>query len=193
VLVGGASRRFGTDKAAAMYRGRTLLDHALATLHAAGFERLAYVGGTARPSVGFDAVHVPDIAGEGCTLRGVISLLEHAVRTDADDAMMLACDVPRVNASTITQVIDALRDSGKLHRAAAAVAFAGRDHWSCLAVTTKSLPTLRASFEHHEVAMHRAFASLHIERVLVDEHEMLNANEPNTLLQAITNDVPTHE
>ncbi|MFM7524978.1 MAG: NTP transferase domain-containing protein, partial [Actinomycetota bacterium] len=36
VLVGGASRRFGSDKAAAQFRGRTLLDTALLTLGGVG-------------------------------------------------------------------------------------------------------------------------------------------------------------
>gem|GEM_PF-3652934 len=36
VLAGGASKRFGSDKALAVYRGRTLLEHALAAVEGTG-------------------------------------------------------------------------------------------------------------------------------------------------------------
>ena len=48
VLVGGASSRFGSDKASAHYQGRTMLDNALDVLSAAGLQHLAYVGGAPR-------------------------------------------------------------------------------------------------------------------------------------------------
>lgn len=186
MLVGGASRRFGTDKADAMFRGRTLLDNALTTLHAAGFESLAYVGGSRRTSFAHDAAHVPDVAGEQCTLRGVVSVLDYARCNGADSVLMLACDIPLVTPLTITRVY------GSLPGHDAAVARAHDDHWSLIAVSTGALPMLRTRFESGELAMHAAFQTLRVARVQVDEHEMLNANEPGTLAQAIADKSASH-
>lgn len=180
VLVGGASRRFGSDKASALFQQRTLLDHTLHTLRAAGFRRLVYVGGGARPNVAFDALHVPDRTGESCTLRGIVSLLEHAANSDADNVMMLSCDVPLVRTQTIGRIVDALGGAD------AAVAHAHGDHWSCLAVTTSSLSSLRETYESGNFAVHHAFANLRVVRVAVDDDELLNANEPSVLAAAIT-------
>lgn len=187
MLVGGASRRFGTDKADAMFRGSTLLDNALTTLRAAGFESLAYVGGSGRTSVAFDAPHVADIAGEQCTLRGVVSSLDYARCNGASSVLMLACDIPLVTPTTITRVYRSLPGHD------AAVARAHDDHWSLIAVSTAALPMLRNRYENGKFAMHDAFATLRVARVQVDEREMLNANEPGTLSQAIADKSASHE
>lgn len=45
ILAAGESSRMGTDKALLLYRGRTFLEHILATLHNAGIEQLTVVLG----------------------------------------------------------------------------------------------------------------------------------------------------
>ena len=92
MLVGGASSRFGSDKASAHYQGRTMLDNALDVLSAAGLQHLTYVGGAPRDTTP-RATHIPDIASlpdERCALRGVVSAL-HAVLPPLQQAVIIAC------------------------------------------------------------------------------------------------------
>jgi len=189
VLVGGASSRFGSDKASAHYQGRTLLDHALEVLSAAGLRQLAYVGGaprdTARHStnqVTRRATHVPDLSSpsdERCALRGVVSAL-HAVSPPLQQAVVIACDLPLLRAQTIVRLIAALDESE------AAVAHGEQDHWSCVALRISALPHLEESLARGRRAMHDVCAELQLVRVHVDEFEFANVNTRSALDEVIT-------
>ena len=198
VLVGGASRRFGSDKAAAPFRGRTLLDTALLTLRGAGLAQLSYVGGAARDTVPPDVVHLADAPEhEPCMLRGVVSALEWAEQRQIDRAMILACDIPLVTANTVARVLAALHDTTAntghdMQLPHIAVAHGERDHWSCIAIHCEVLPSLRASLAQGERAMHRATAALRVARVAVAEQELTNVNDLTTLA-GITKDSLLHE
>lgn len=198
VLVGGASRRFGSDKAAAQFRGRTLLDTALLTLGGVGLTQLSYVGGAARDTVPPDVVHLADAPElEPCMLRGVVSALEWAEQRQFDRAMILACDIPLVTANTVARVLGALHDTTAntghdMRRPHIAVAHGERDHWSCTAIHCDALISLRTSLAHGERAMHRATAALRVVRVAVAEHELTNVNDLATM-EGITKDSMMHE
>lgn len=195
VLVGGASRRFGSDKASATFRGQSLLNRALSTLQGAGITHLAYVGGDAREGVVANATHITDLLDvEQCTLRGVVAALQHA-SPHWQRVMMLACDVPLISNATVTRVLASLDDGaddgvddGADERVDAAVASATRVHWSCIAVRTSALSTLQAALHRHEYAMHRAFTNLQVREVPVDDREFVNVNTREDLAALITND-----
>ena len=192
VLVGGASSRFGSDKASASFRGRPLVHHALHTLQRAGLAQLAYVGGQPRAGLEPAAIHVADVPdAPQCTLRGVVAALQHAAPRWSR-VMLLACDVPLASSDAVSRVVSAL-DNDDDHssddtRFDAAVARGERDHWSCIAVRSAALERLRLSLREGEHAMHRAFAPLRVCRVPVDEGEFANINTRDDLAALITDD-----
>ena len=185
VLVGGESKRFGHDKAAAIFRGQTLLDHQLATLHAATITQLVYVGGTPRTEVAHGAVHVPDAVGgraalgpERSALLGVLSALLYAESAGCDRAVIIACDVPLLTPATITSLYGAL-DSTEI-----AVASAERSHWTIIAARTSTKSLLEHYYETGMRALHEVLAHCAVRLVPVAEHELVNVNDQKTL-QAI--------
>jgi len=180
VLVGGASTRFGSDKASARFGEGTLLDAVLASLTAANLTSLAYVGGPPRNDVSPSVHHVPDeLAGvavtERSSLLGLIAALSHARDTHHDAAVVLGCDVPLVSPITIQRLV------ASLAHADVSVAENAGDHWSIMCASTESLAHLRAAFTAGERAIHRATADLRPVRVPCTDAERTNVNDVATL------------
>lgn len=180
VLVGGASTRFGSDKASARFGEGTLLDTVLGSLLAANLNSLAYVGGLPRNDVSPSVHHVPDeCAGvaiaDRSSLLGVIAALSHARNTHHDAAVILGCDVPLVSTITIQRLV------ASLAHADVSVAEHAGDHWSIMSVRTESLEQLRAAFLAGERAIHRATADLRLSRVPCTGAECTNLNDVATL------------
>jgi len=188
VLVGGASSRFGSDKASALFKGISLLDHHINVLHEAGCETIVYVGGAVRSGVAHGATHVPDaMPGQG-PLAGLVALLHHAHHTVPNgmysEVMMIACDVPLVSPTTVQRVITAL-GNGDI-----SVASGDRDHWSCLAVRVTQYHTIFDAFQRGARALRDALQHGNVARVPIDERELVNVNDTATLhkaLQMVTN------
>lgn len=89
VLAGGASQRFGRDKAQVVWRGATLLDHAIRTL--AGQVDELVVCGREHGS----ATWVPDRPAHGLgPLGGVNAALRHAIDLGLDRVLTVPCDAP---------------------------------------------------------------------------------------------------
>lgn len=89
VLAGGASRRFGSDKALALYRGRPLIDHAIARL-GEGADAIVVCGGE-RP--GYAAV--PDAPASGLgPLGGLCGALRYARANGFAAVLTMPCDTP---------------------------------------------------------------------------------------------------
>ena len=96
VLAGGASSRFGSDKAAALLRGRTLLEHMR--------DLLAGVVGDV-VVVGRDG-GVPDLPAAGLgPLGGVAGALDHGARHGFASVLTIACDMPGAPYSTIEALL----------------------------------------------------------------------------------------
>ncbi len=92
VLAGGRSSRFGADKALASWRGKTLLEHALAGLQ--GCEERFVVGGDAA-RYGFAGVAVhPDPEPHRGSLSGLALALQVAAQPRV---AATACDMPRLS------------------------------------------------------------------------------------------------
>ena len=180
VLVGGASTRFGSDKASARFGEGTLLDAVLASLTAANLTSLAYIGGPPRNDVSPRVHHVPDelagvAAAERSSFLGVIAALSHARDTHHDAAVVLGCDVPLVSPITIQRLV------ASLAHADVSVAEHAGDHWSIMCASTESLAHLRAEFTAGERAIHRATADLRLVRVPCTAAECTNVNDVATL------------
>ncbi len=100
----------GRDKALVEIDGRALARIAADALHAAGATDVIVIGGDREGLGALDLqVHADDHPGEG-PLGAIITALGRADPADAPDAivMVLACDMPAVDAATVAAVVDAL-------------------------------------------------------------------------------------
>jgi molybdopterin-guanine dinucleotide biosynthesis protein A len=121
VLAGGASRRFGSDKLAAVVEGQTLLDLTLSTLPA---KMAVVLVGPARPTVRPVEVISEQPAGSG-PAAALVTGLRYALARSADTVLVLPGDAPRAGAGALvllerlradsaTQAVVAVDDSGHL-------------------------------------------------------------------------------
>lgn len=96
VLAGGRSTRFGSDKAAADWRGRTLADHAAEAIRP-HVDTVVRVGG---------ADGVPDLPRAGLgPLGGIAGALDHAATHGYDAVLTIACDMPRLSFELIKALL----------------------------------------------------------------------------------------
>ena len=188
VLAGGASVRFGSDKAVADWFGMPLASRPMRALYGAGAKRLVYVAAQRRvddlfvlPPGATVPSHVTDEwPGEG-PLGAIVTALR-AMRdvSSADEVMIVAaCDLPNVTSSTVASMVNALRASNVdlvVPRAT------GRLHWSLLALRSSTcLDSLTAEFQRGERAVHRAVATLSRVELDVDERLLVNVNDRHLL------------
>ncbi|KQU62281.1 hypothetical protein ASG67_04055 [Sphingomonas sp. Leaf339] len=88
VLAGGQSSRFGTDKAQAILNGRTLVDHAIATLRRHCDEVVV---------IGSQAGGLPDLPRPGLgPLGGIAAALDHAATHGFHCVLTVGCDMPHL-------------------------------------------------------------------------------------------------
>jgi molybdopterin-guanine dinucleotide biosynthesis protein A len=95
VLTGGRSSRFGSDKAAAQWRGATLADHAAATI-------ARHVDATVR--VGPDGLADLPRTGLG-PLGGIAAALDAAAGQGFTSVLTIACDMPRLPGGLIEALL----------------------------------------------------------------------------------------
>lgn len=96
VLAGGRSSRFGSDKAAALLGGRTLLDRAAAGL--APQVDAVLVAGRAHPTL----PHAPDLPGPGLgPLGGLLAALGYAAGRGFGAVVTVGCDMPLIPADLV--------------------------------------------------------------------------------------------
>jgi molybdenum cofactor guanylyltransferase len=152
VLTGGSSRRMGTDKALLEVDGTALAVRVAGALRAAGADPVVAIGGDldGLGRLGLTAV-ADGHPGEG-PLGGILTALSV---TDEDVVVVLACDLPAVDADAIRAVALALGDAD-----VAAPWHGGRFELLHAAYARRGEPTLRAAFEAGERAPHRAVAEL---------------------------------
>lgn|GEM_PF-1194061 len=186
VLVGGASNRFGSNKADALLAGVSLLDHQFSILRGVPVDYLAYVGGERRlavdPLAGYidDAIVGVDTA-ERSSLLGILAALTYAHDRECESAIILGCDVPLVTRQTLQQLVAAVRSDASSFDVAVASSGAKQDHWSIMAANVAALAPLRSTYENGERAVHRAVTTVQVARLEVDEDEAVNVNDQTTL------------
>lgn len=186
VLVGGASRRFGSNKADAELLGVSLLERQLNIVRGTPVTRLAYVGGESRseltPSVDYVSDTIVGVdASERSSLLGILAALTFARDMQCESAVILGCDVPLVTSHSLQRLVHALGDETFSVELAVASSGVERDHWSIMAASVTALDSLRRAYMQGERAVHRAVAGLQIARVAVADIETTNVNDQATL------------
>jgi molybdopterin-guanine dinucleotide biosynthesis protein A len=176
VLAGGRSRRFGRDKALEPVDGVAMAARVAATLRAAGATNVVAVGGdrTRLGEMGLQ-LRADSHPGEG-PLGGLVDALAGST---APVTVVVACDVPWIDAPTIAALV------GTLGSEAVDVAFAHADgHREPLVAawrTAAAHRVLAAAFEAGERAVHRASGPLRAVDVPVDRRAVHNVNHPEDL------------
>jgi molybdenum cofactor guanylyltransferase len=167
LLVGGASRRFGSPKALARYEGEMLAERAYRTLTET-FERVVVVGKAA------DGLELPfPVLDDGTETRaaivGVAAALRHA---DAEIVVVLPTDMPFVTAELLGSLAEAAQG------AEAAV-----PHCSPLpgAYRRSALPVLERRIAEGDFALYRACIELEPRTLQWDEAQLANVNTPEDL------------
>lgn len=167
LLVGGASRRFGSPKALAVYEGETLAERAHRAL-AEAFDRVVVVGKAAdRLDLPFPVVD--DGSGVRAPIVGVAAALREA---GAELCVVLPTDMPRVTPALLRSLA------------------AGADGVDAAVPQTGPLPgayrraalrVLEERIAAGELALHGALAELETRVVECDEALLANVNEPTDL------------
>lgn len=97
VLAGGESSRFGSNKAQALFGGRSLIDHAAATLRRHADAVIV---------VGERAGGLPDLPHAGLgPLGGIAAALDHAATHGFRCVLTIGCDMPKVPDATIEALL----------------------------------------------------------------------------------------
>lgn len=89
VLAGGRSSRFGSDKALALWNGRSLLDHAVAAL-GGHVDTVVVCGRQVEGLIGLADRPAPDMG----PLGGLNAALHHAGQAGFDAVLTTGCDMP---------------------------------------------------------------------------------------------------
>jgi molybdenum cofactor guanylyltransferase len=165
LLVGGASRRFGSPKALAPYRGTTLAEHAWSVLGEACDERLAF--GKAADEIRLPFPVRDDGIGVRAPIAGVVAGLRAALH---DVCVFLPVDAPLVTAAVMRLLGDACRDAAVPNFSPLPAAYA-----------RTALPLLERRLRERRLALRAALADLDTAVVTVDPALLVNVNQREEL------------
>jgi molybdopterin-guanine dinucleotide biosynthesis protein A len=165
LLVGGASRRFGSPKALAPYAGTTLAEHAWGVLGAACAERLAV--GKAE-----DELRLPfPVLDDGIDVRAPIAGVVAGLRAARNEiGVFLPVDVPLVTPAAIRRLGEACGEAAVPATGPLPGAYA-----------KSALPVLERRLAAEQLALRDALSELRITVVAVDPTLLANVNEPEEL------------
>jgi molybdopterin-guanine dinucleotide biosynthesis protein A len=163
LLVGGASRRFGSPKAQAVVGGVTLAERAWELLGDACDERIA-VGKRA------DALPLPfEIVDDGSEVRAPIAGVVAGLRAARHDlAVVIPVDCPRLTTAALHELADACLD--------VAVPSTGPLPG---AYRRSALPALEQALAAGTLALRDAIARLDVVTVELDAGLLVNVNRPD--------------
>jgi molybdopterin-guanine dinucleotide biosynthesis protein A len=164
LLVGGASRRFGSPKALAVYEGEMLAERAHRVL-AEAFDRVIVVGKAS------DRLDLPfPVVDDGSDVRAAIVGVAAALReSEAELCVVLPTDMPQVTPALLRTLAAAAEGVD------AAVPQTGPLPG---AYRRTALPVLEQRIDAGELALHGALAGLETKVVECDEALLANVNEP---------------
>jgi molybdenum cofactor guanylyltransferase len=165
LLVGGASRRFGSPKALARFNGSTLAEQAWGVLGDACDERLAF----GKLS---DELHLPfAVRDDGIDVRAPIAGVVAGLRAARNDVcVFLPVDVPLVTPEVVHQLGDACRESAVPPTGPLPGAY-----------SKNALPALERRLGAGELALRDALAELDTSIVRLDPSVLANVNRPDEL------------
>jgi molybdopterin-guanine dinucleotide biosynthesis protein A len=170
LLVGGASRRFGSPKALARFRGEMLAERAHRVLNEA-FEQVIVVGKSR------DRLELPfPVLDDGSDVRAAIVGVAAALRlAEADTVVVLPTDMPFVDAELLRTLAEASEGSE------AAVPHSGPLPG---AYCRSALPVLERHIAESDLALYRACLELEPRVIQWDEALLRNVNTPDDLKSA---------
>lgn len=176
LLVGGASRRFGSPKALAEFDGETLVERAWRTLHAACDACIA-VGKDE------DALPLPfRIVDDGSAVRAPLAGIVAGMRAAGTElAVVLPVDVPLMRPTDLRALADACLD----------VAVPPKGPLPC-ALRRSALPTLESHLAEGRLSLKDAFAELESRVVALEAGVLANVNTPEDLEALRVRIVPFH-
>lgn len=182
VLIGGASSRFGRDKAWVTVEGSALAVRVARSLTDAGAAPVLAVGGSGDEARRNGLGWIPDRwPGEG-PLGGVVTALDHLTRLDPEVELVavLACDLARPDANAVRRLVDAIASRP---RADVAVAVDdGTSQWHLAVWRRRALGLLAAAFDDGERSIRGAAGSLDVlELGDLDPSSMLDVDTPGDL------------
>jgi molybdopterin-guanine dinucleotide biosynthesis protein A len=177
LLVGGASRRFGSAKALAILDGQTLADRGWQTLGGVASERIAVGKAT-------DALQLPfPVRDDGTEVRAPLAGIVAGLRAAKSDvAVVLPVDTPLVTATHLRGL------------AAACTGKAAGPQTGPLpcALRGAALPVLERRLSAGELTLRDAFAELDAAVVHLDPEALANVNAPADLARLELRLVPFH-
>jgi molybdopterin-guanine dinucleotide biosynthesis protein A len=175
VLTGGASRRMGRDKALLQVDGVPMAIRVATAMVAAGADPVVALGGDGD---GLRAVGL-QVVDDRWPGEGPLGALVTACDWSPHDlALVAACDLPWLDASVLTALLDRLAASG----ADVALARTDRREPLCGAWHARRCrDRLAAAFDAGERAVHLAVEQLVVEEVEVAPSALRNVNTPDDL------------
>ena len=178
VLIGGASRRMGVDKAGLRLDGRSMADRVADALLAGGCRTvIGYGSGPRAEELDLD-VHPDRFPGEG-PLGGLVGALGVC---RGEVVVVASCDLPFLDGVTVGRLVDALATvDAKGLAPEVAVATTDRRHHTCAAWARSAESTLLESFHSGTRALHRVIEALRCVDVAVEPHAGENVNTPDDL------------
>ncbi len=165
LLVGGASRRFGSPKALAQLDGETLAERAHRTLTEA-FGPPLVLGKTA------DGLDLPfPVEDDGFDVRAPIAGVAAALRRAPTDlVVVLPTDLPGVTPALLHRLADAAADAAVPETGPLPGAY-----------RRSALPVLERRIAAGELALRDALAELDVRIIAADPAELVNVNTPDDL------------
>ena len=176
VLVGGQSKRMGTDKATIEIDGVPMAVRVAAALSAAGAATVYTVGGLQFPGLSAVADRWP---GQG-PLGGILSALHAAT---APSVFVAATDLVAPDPVTICETVDSLDALYSVEAAAVAVPMRdGRRQWTHACWHASALQPLGEAFAAGCRSVHEAVGAISVLEVIVTVPDRLrDANQPADL------------
>jgi molybdopterin-guanine dinucleotide biosynthesis protein A len=167
LLVGGASRRFGSPKALAQLDGETLAERAHRTL-AEAFGPPLVLGKSA------DGLDLPfAVEDDGYDVRAPIAGVAAALRRAATDlVVVLPTDLPAVTPKLLHRLADAAADAAVPQTGPLPGAY-----------RRSALPVLERRIAAGDLALRDALAELDVRVVEADPAELMNVNTPEDLVR----------
>jgi molybdenum cofactor guanylyltransferase len=167
LLVGGASRRFGSPKALARFQGELLGERAHAVL-ADAFRRVLVVGKAS------DGLRLPfPLVDDGSEVRAPIVGLAAGLRAaETDLSVVLPTDMPLVSAELLLRLAEAAEGVDASVPQTGPLPGAYRK---------SALQVLDRRIEAGDLALYRALEELNVRVVELEEDELRNVNTPADL------------
>lgn len=170
LLVGGASRRFGSPKALAEIKGETLAERAWRTLGAVCDERIAL--GKRVDGLGFPF----PVSDDGTAVRAPLAGVVAGLRVAANDVcVFLPVDCPLVSPASLAELAEACADAAVPQTGPLPGAY-----------RRTALPELEQRLADGDLELRRAVEALDTRVVELDPDELVNVNTEGDLRRLVT-------